>query len=161
MGAESITKQSLGFGQQSDAVPYDKMKENILEAAKKVFRPEFLNRLDEILVFHALSKEDLIKILNLEIEKVCNRLKHRSIELVLDDKARDFLVAKGYDPNYGARPMRRSVERYLEDPLAEEILKGNIHGASPVVVTAGDEMLTFSQDHSDSETESITEEAES
>ena len=161
VGAESITKQSLGFGQQSDAVPYDKMKENILEAAKKVFRPEFLNRLDEILVFHALSKEDLIKILNLEIEKVCNRLKHRSIELVLDDKARDFLVAKGYDPNYGARPMRRSVERYLEDPLAEEILKGNIHGSSPVIVTTGDEKLTFSQDHSDSETESITEEAES
>ncbi len=161
VGAEAITKTSLGFGQRSEEVSYDKMKENIMESAKKVFRPEFLNRLDEVVVFRALSREDLIQILNLEITKVSERLKHRNIHLVLDEKAKDFLVGKGYDPTYGARPMRRSVERYLEDPLAEEILRGNIHGSSPVTVTTdGDgDKLVFNQDHSDSEPESITEEA--
>lgn len=159
VGAESVTKQSLGFGNQSDQVPYDKMKEGIMDAAKKVFRPEFLNRLDDILVFRALEKSNLIHILDLEITKVCERLKHRSIDLVLDEKAKEFLVSKGYDPAYGARPMRRAVERYLEDPLAEEILKGNIHGPSPVNVSAEEEKLVFVQDHENSEPESITEEA--
>ncbi len=159
VGAESVTKQSLGFGNNSDQVPYDKMKEGIMDAAKKVFRPEFLNRLDDILVFRSLEKTNLIKILDLEIEKVCERLKHRNINLVLDTKAKDLLVTKGHDPAYGARPMRRAVERYLEDPLAEEILKGNIHGSSPVDVSAKDDKLVFVQDHENSEPESITEEA--
>lgn len=159
VGADAVTKQSLGFGNQTDEVSYDKMKEGIMEAAKKVFRPEFLNRLDEILVFRALNKDNLIKILDLEITKVCERLKDRDISLVLDEKAKDFLVTKGYDPAYGARPMRRAVERYLEDPLAEEILKGNIIGIAPVRVTSGEKTLVFQQDKENSEPESITEEA--
>ena len=99
------------------------MRDKIMDEAKKTFRPEFLNRLDDIIVFRSLTKPDLIQILDLEISKVMQRLKAKNIVLQLDEKAKDFLVSKGYDPLYGARPMRRAVERSLEDPLAEEILR--------------------------------------
>src|ERR1051325_6422475 len=121
------------------------MREKILEEARKTFRPEFLKRLDDIIVFRSLTKPDLIEILDLEIEKVMGRLKGKNLNLTLDAKAKDFLVEKGYDPTYGARPMRRSVERYLEDPLAEELLKGNLHEGEPVDVTAEDGKLVFRQ----------------
>jgi len=104
-----------------------------------------LNRLDDVIVFRSLTKPDLISILDLEIQKVTARLQHRKIRLELDEKAKDFLVQKGYDPTYGARPMRRSVERYLEDPLAEELLRGNLHENDPVQVTLGEDKLVFSQ----------------
>lgn len=116
-----------------------------MDEAKRLFRPEFLNRLDDIIVFRSLTKPDLIAILDLEINKVCERLKHRNFVLRLDEKAKDFLVEKGYDPQYGARPMRRAVERYLEDPLAEEILKGSFHDGEPIQVTVQDDKLHFSQ----------------
>ena len=121
------------------------MREKILDDAKKVFRPEFLNRLDDVIVFRSLNKPDLIQILELEVKKVMERLKGRKIQLQLDDKAKDFLVEKGYDPIYGARPMRRSVERYLEDPLAEEILKGHLHDNDPIQVTVEGDKLVFQQ----------------
>jgi ATP-dependent Clp protease ATP-binding subunit ClpC len=123
----------------------EKMRDKILEETKKVFRPEFLNRLDDVIVFRSLSKPDLIEILGLEVNKVMQRLKAKNIQLTLDDKAKDFLVEKGYDPAYGARPMRRAVERYLEDPLAEEILRGKFHDKGPVLVTVELEKLAFSQ----------------
>ena len=122
------------------------MREKILDEAKRTFRPEFLNRLDDVIVFRSLTKPDLIEILDLEINKVMERLiKNRNIALQLDEKAKDFLVGKGYDPQYGARPMRRAVERFLEDPLAEEILKGNLHDGEPISVSADDDHLTFNQ----------------
>src|SRR6185295_19374363 len=93
----------------------------------------------------SLTKPDLIEILDLEIGKVMERLKAKNLMLSLDAKAKDFLVEKGYDPTYGARPMRRSVERFLEDPLAEELLKGNLHEGEPVDVTADADKLVFSQ----------------
>ena len=146
VGAETIRKQtSIGFLKSSDEASYDKMKEKILEESKKAFRPEFLNRLDDVLVFHALNKPDLIGILDLEIQKVIERLKSRNIDLKLDEKAKDYLVEKGYDPTYGARPMRRAVERFLEDPLAEEILKGKLHDNSPIQVTLEKDKLVFLQ----------------
>ena len=146
VGSETIKKTaSIGFGKASEEGDYEKMRDRILEEAKKAFRPEFMNRLDDVIVFRSLTKPDLITILDLEINKVLGRLKARNITLQLDDKAKDFLVEKGYDPAFGARPMRRSVERYLEDPLAEEILKGTFHENEPVVVSAGKDKLTFSQ----------------
>src|SRR5689334_3678487 len=146
VGSDTIKKQSsLGFSPITDESSYEKMREKILEEAKKTFRPEFLNRLDDIVVFRSLTKPDLIEILDLEINKVMERLKARNIILQLDEKAKDFLVTKGYDPNYGARPMRRAVERSLEDPLAEEILKGSFHEGEPIQVSAENDKLTFSQ----------------
>jgi ATP-dependent Clp protease ATP-binding subunit ClpC len=146
VGAETIKKQStMGFSPISDENSYEKMREKIMDEAKRQFRPEFLNRLDDIIVFRSLTKPDLIEILDLEIAKVMERLKAKNLVLTLDSKAKDFLVEKGYDPTYGARPMRRSVERYLEDPLAEELLKGNLHEGDPVEVTAENGKLVFIQ----------------
>src|SRR5262252_9053780 len=146
VGSDTIKKQStLGFSPITDQHSYEKMREKILEEARKTFRPEFLNRLDDIVVFRSLTKPDLIQILDLEISKVMERLKTRNIVLQLDDKAKDFLVGRGYDPQYGARPMRRAVERSLEDPLAEEILKGVFHEGEPIIVSADNDKLTFSQ----------------
>jgi ATP-dependent Clp protease ATP-binding subunit ClpC len=146
VGAETIKKNStMGFSPISDQNSYEKMREKIMDEAKRQFRPEFLNRLDDIIVFRSLTKPDLIQILDLEIKKVMERLKGKNLQLILDEKAKDFLVEKGYDPTYGARPMRRSVERFLEDPLAEEILKGSLHEGEPVNVTVEDNKVVFSQ----------------
>jgi ATP-dependent Clp protease ATP-binding subunit ClpC len=146
VGAETIRKQSsLGFSPISDESSYERMRDKIMEEAKRQFRPEFLNRLDDIIVFRSLTKPDLIQILDLEINKVMERLKGKKLVLTLDEKAKDFLVEKGYDPTYGARPMRRSVERFLEDPLAEEILKGSLHEGDPVQVTVDENKLVFKQ----------------
>jgi ATP-dependent Clp protease ATP-binding subunit ClpC len=146
VGSDTIRKQStLGFSPITDENSYEKMRDKIMDEAKKTFRPEFLNRLDDIIVFRSLTKPDLIEILGLEVTKVMQRLKARNIVLQLDDKAKDHLVSKGYDPLYGARPMRRAVERSLEDPLAEEILRGAFHEGEPVLVTVGGDRLVFSQ----------------
>ena len=146
VGAETIRKNTtIGFGSAREEGGYEKMRDKILEEAKKAFRPEFLNRLDDILVFHSLIKSDLEQILLLEVKKVSERLKAKKIILVLDAKAQDFLVEKGNDPMYGARPMRRAVERYLEDPLAEEILRGTLHDNDPIEVSVEDGKLTFKQ----------------
>ena len=146
VGAEMIKKgATMGFAPITDEGTYDKMRDKIMEEAKRVFRPEFLNRLDDVIVFRSLTKPDLIEILDLEIQKVVVRLKARNLTFELDEKSKDLLVEKGYDPTYGARPMRRSVERHLEDPLAEELLKGTLHDGEPVQVTVQDGKLIFTQ----------------
>ncbi len=146
VGAETIRKNStIGFSVGSEEQNYEKMRDKIMDEAKRAFRPEFMNRLDDIIVFHTLTKPDLIEILDLEITKVMHRLKAKNIQLVLDQKAKDFLVEKGYDPVYGARPMRRAVERFLEDPLAEEILRGRFQDNVPITVTVEGDKLAFTQ----------------
>jgi ATP-dependent Clp protease ATP-binding subunit ClpC len=145
VGADLIRRQTtMGFGAPKDTQDYDTMRDKILEETKRVFKPEFLNRLDEIIVFRTLSKPDLLQIVDLEVDKVKRRLKLKEIEIVLDEPAHEFVINKGYDPTYGARPMRRAVERYLEDPLAEELLKGTVKAGDIVEVTvAGDDKLAF------------------
>src|SRR6266436_532524 len=146
VGSDTIKKQSsLGFSPITDESSYEKMREKIMDEARKTFRPEFLNRLDDLIVFRSLTKPDLVEILDLEISKVMQRLKARNIILQLDEKAKDHLVSKGYDPQYGARPMRRAVERSLEDPLAEEILRGAVHDGEPILVSVENDHLSFTQ----------------
>ena len=146
VGSDTIKKQTtMGFSPIRDEDSYEKMRDKIMDDAKKTFRPEFLNRLDDLIVFRALTRQDLVEILGLEVGKVMARLKSKNILLELDDKSKDFLVEKGYDPMYGARPMRRSVERFLEDPLAEEILKGSLHPGEPISVTTEGDKLVFKQ----------------
>jgi ATP-dependent Clp protease ATP-binding subunit ClpC len=145
VGADLIRRQTtMGFGAPRDSQDYETMRDKILEETKRVFKPEFLNRLDEIIVFRTLSKPDLLKIVDLEVDKVKRRLKLKEIEIVLDEPAHEFVINKGYDPTYGARPMRRAVERYLEDPLAEELLKGTVKAGDIVEVkVASDGKLAF------------------
>jgi ATP-dependent Clp protease ATP-binding subunit ClpC len=150
VGAELLKRTStMGFSSISDENSYERMKEKIMDEAKKVFRPEFINRLDDIIVFRSLTKPDLLEILDLEISKVMIRLKGKQLHLTLDQSARDLLVEKGYDPTYGARPMRRAVERYLEDPLAEEILKGSLLPIEPITATVEEGKLAFKQKATD------------
>ncbi len=152
VGAELIKKQTtLGFGAPNLDDNYDSMRGKILEETKRVFKPEFLNRLDDIIVFHTLTKPDLIQIVNLEMSKVIERIRTKDVHLTLDTTAQEFLIEKGYDPTYGARPMRRAVERYLEDPMAEEILRGNIKPGDTVTVKRDGEKLAFSVDKSTAE----------
>ncbi|MBB5352325.1 ATP-dependent Clp protease ATP-binding subunit ClpC [Haloferula luteola] len=147
VGASSVKRQtSLGFGAMSeDEADFEGMKEKIIEEAKRHYRPEFLNRLDELVVFHMLEKKDLDKIVDLEVGKLLKRLREKEIAMQLDASARDLLVKKGYDPSYGARPMRRAVERFLEDPLAEAILRGDVKAGDSVKVVCleGKEELQF------------------
>ncbi|HET9801015.1 MAG TPA: ATP-dependent Clp protease ATP-binding subunit, partial [Chthoniobacterales bacterium] len=147
VGAELLKKQTtLGFGAPREGHDYDSMRDKIMEETKRVFKPEFLNRLDEITVFHSLTKENLLQIVDLEVDKVKVRLKAKEVEIILDSTAHEFVIEKGYDPNYGARPMRRAVERYLEDPLAEEILRGHVKAGTKVQVAAKDGKLVFQSD---------------
>ena len=147
VGASSIKRQtSLGFGaMQEDEGDFEGMKEKILEEAKKHFKPEFLNRLDDTVVFHMLEKKALNVIVDLECSKLFDRLEEKGITLKLEKAARELLMEKGYDPNYGARPMRRAVERYLEDPLAESLLRADINEGDVIKVSRkkGSEELTF------------------
>lgn len=144
VGAELIKKQTaLGFGVSKPQDNYESMREKILAEAKKVFKPEFLNRLDDVIVFHSLTRLDLERIVNLEVAKVVERIRTKEINLCLDSTAIEFLIEKGYDPAYGARPMRRAVERFLENPMAEELLRGNLKGGDQVDVKRDGEKLSF------------------
>src|SRR5438309_3678439 len=146
VGSDTIKKQTtLGFSPISDENSYEKMREKIMEEAKKTFRPEFLNRLDDIVVFRSLTKPDLVQILDLEISKVMQRLKARNIVLQFDEKAKDFLVSKGHDPAYGARPMPRADERLLVDPLGVAIMNVSFHEREPIQVSAVNDNVTFLQ----------------
>lgn len=144
VGAETLKKQtSLGFGAPKIEESHEGMRDKVMEETKRVFKPEFLNRLDDIIVFHSLQKSDLEHIVELEVKKVIDRLKAKDITVILEPDAKEFLIAKGYDPQYGARPMRRAVERYLEDPVAEEILRGSFHAGQELHVFKEDDKLAF------------------
>jgi ATP-dependent Clp protease ATP-binding subunit ClpC len=145
VGAELIKRQTaLGFDASSDHGSYEAMRDKILDEAKRVFKPEFLNRLDDMIVFHQLERNDLITIVDLEVTKVIERVRGKNIKVRLDGGAIAFLINKGYDPIYGARPMRRAVEKFLEDPLAEEFLRGNIKQGDTLEVHAAGEQLALS-----------------
>jgi ATP-dependent Clp protease ATP-binding subunit ClpC len=153
VGAEQIKRQtSLGFiAMQQDVADNDGIKGKIHEAAKKFFKPEFLNRLDDIVIFRMLEKTQLTTIVDLEVSKVVARLKKKNIHITLDDGAREFLMKEGYDPQYGARPMRRAVEKHIEDPLAEHLLRGDVREADVVKVSFDEEnkRLKFAADRTE------------
>jgi len=145
IGTKDIKKGGgVGFTHQRGDIPYDQMKTTVLEELRRRLNPEFLNRVDEVIVFHALEKEHMFKIVDILVGDVSERLKERGSVIELTPAAREFLVEKGFDPEYGARPIRRVIQRYLEDPLAEEMLKGAFSDGGVIVVDRGDEGLVFS-----------------
>ncbi len=146
IGADTVRKAGgLGFAPMNEDHNYGDMKTKLLDEAKRAFKPEFMNRLDDIIVFRNLSKPDMVQIVHLEVAKVKSRLKYQDVEISLTPAATDFLIEKGYDPQFGARPLRRAVEKYLQDPLAEEILRGNIKPSETIEVTVVDDKLAFNQ----------------
>lgn len=146
VGADLIRKETtMGFITRDDAKSsYDKMKEIVLGELKKAFRPEFLNRVDETIVFKPLSKEDLTVIVDILLKDVNKRLEEKGLALVASKKAKKFLVEKGYDPKFGARPLRRTIEDYIEDPLSEEVLKGKFPYGTEIKADAKEDKLVFS-----------------
>ena len=144
-GAHTIKKQrSMGFGSSaSDEKSYEAMRENIMDEVKRIFRPEFLNRVDEIIVFHALEQEEIDRIAALMLSNVQKRLRERDIDLEVDDSALKLLSAAGYDLQYGARPLRRAIQRMVEDALSEEILEGKVKLGDRVSMSAQDGKLVF------------------
>jgi ATP-dependent Clp protease ATP-binding subunit ClpC len=146
IGAAEIRKAAgLGFAPTKEEHTYEEMKSKLLDEAKRVFKPEFMNRLDDLIVFRNLNKQDMTQIVELEVAKVKSRMKYKDVEIVLTQAATDFLIDKGYDAQFGARPLRRAVEKYLQDPLAEEILRGTIKPSETVEVTVADGKLIFNQ----------------
>ena len=148
VGAHILQRtQAMGFGAGIDSgLDYEKTKEKVMDEMKRVFRPEFLNRINDIVLFRSLSREDMGKIVEIELAKIGERLGEQNLQIKLDAAAKEFLVGKGWDEKYGARPLKRALERELEDPMAEEILKGKIQKDGGIVkVTEKDGKLAFSQ----------------
>ena len=145
VGAAAIQRQSkMGFGAAKSLVgDYESIKENVMDEAKKAFKPEFLNRISDLIVFHGLTRKDLVKIVDLEISKVQKRLVEKKIHIDLATEAKELIIDHGYDEKYGARPLRRSIESLLEDPLAEALLSGDINEEDSVSVNRKGEALVF------------------
>ncbi len=143
IGARQITMHApMGFTTGSQEQSYAKMKETVLAELKKTFNPEFMNRIDEVIVFHPLSKEHMRKIVDLMLQRLQLQLNEKRITLMMSDDAKEFIIDKGYDPQFGARPLRRAIQRYVEDLLAEEMLRGGLTEGSTVRVKAGVDVLT-------------------
>ncbi|MFC1805025.1 ATP-dependent Clp protease ATP-binding subunit [Candidatus Omnitrophota bacterium] len=144
VGADLIRKSSsLGFKAQDENLSYQDMKDKLLEQVKRTFKPEFLNRIDDIIVFRPLSKEDLNKIVDIEVGFLTERLKEQGITLEVSAKAKEFLIEKGFDPVFGARPLKRTIQRYLEDPLASDIIAKKFKGGAKVQADRKNEELVF------------------
>ncbi len=144
VGAELIRRTgSLGFKSQKEEITYEEMKSKLLEEVKRTFKPEFLNRIDDTIVFRPLVKEDLHKIIDIEIGMVVERLKEQNITLSVNQEAKEFLIEKGFDPVFGARPLKRTIQRFLEDPLASEIISKKYKEGSVVNVLCKNEELIF------------------
>jgi ATP-dependent Clp protease ATP-binding subunit ClpC len=140
IGADLIRNQSgFGFGKKTPEASYEKMKEMLHKEVEHHFRPEFLNRLDDTIVFKALTREDLQTVVDYELAKVFNRLTDRGLKLELTAQAKEFLIDKGYNPEFGARPLRRAIEHYIEDPLSEAVLRGDFKGKNLVKIDVQDE----------------------
>ncbi|MBI4386981.1 MAG: ATP-dependent Clp protease ATP-binding subunit, partial [Elusimicrobia bacterium] len=149
VGARLISKgKSLGFVPQveSEERDYKTMKDTVMEEVRRVFNPEFINRVDEIIVFHPLMEAEMKQILGLMLKRVETRISTQGYKLEVSEEARKFLVETGFDPNYGARPLQRTIQRTLEDPLAEDILQKKFEGKGVIYVQLDetDKKLLFS-----------------
>lgn len=141
----------FGFGESTVKTNYDKIKGTIEESVKRVFSPEFLNRVDEMIIFRQLEKEDIVRIVDIGIGRLLSRIQLQGVKIEVAKSALEFLAEKGYDQNYGARPLRRAIQKFLEDPLSEEILKGNLKDGDKIKVKhkKGSDELTFNDDKND------------
>jgi len=147
LGADQIKKSSeVGFGAPEGMQDYEHMKQKMEEAVKKQFKPEFLNRLNDVVVFRPLSREGLIEVIDIEIKKLEKRLLRREVFITLDETAKNFLVDKGFQPDMGARPLRRTIEQYLEDPLAERLLMSPNEGRRCTVSSDGEKLVFVDQE---------------
>ena len=135
----------IGFSKGDESSDYDTMKNRIMEEVKRLFNPEFINRVDEIVVFRHLNKEDMVQIVDIVVEEMLDKVADRDIGILLTKGAREFIAEKGFDPVFGARPLKRTIQKYIEDPIAEEMLKGNFSDGSRIQVKKKGDGLDFSE----------------
>jgi ATP-dependent Clp protease ATP-binding subunit ClpC len=146
LGAELLKKQgSIGFAPTKAEVTFEKLKGQLLDEVKRTFKPEFLNRIDEVIVFHPLSQDNLVKIVELEISMVKERLREQGISVEVDQSGKELLVEKGFDPVYGARPLKRVIQRLLEDPLAESVIAHRVKPGTALRAFRKGEVLDFDE----------------
>ena len=143
LGTEDLQHQEVGF-HRKDETDEQRMRKSVETALKQAFRPELLNRIDDVLIFHPLTQENLEKIVDLIIKDVVQRLAERNLSLELSAKAKAWLAKKGYDPIYGARPLRRVVQRYIENPISTGILQGKFKEGVTIIIDVQDNNLSFS-----------------
>jgi ATP-dependent Clp protease ATP-binding subunit ClpC len=144
VGANFINKATVGFGATGEDADYEKMKERVMDELKRTFRPEFLNRVDDLIVFHALSEEHIRQIVEIMLDELNHRIEEFSLHIEVSDEVKGMLLKEGFDPNYGARPLRRVIQRRLEDGISEEMLQGKIAPGDTVAVMVDDkESLVF------------------
>jgi ATP-dependent Clp protease ATP-binding subunit ClpC len=145
LGTAELKRKAIGFTQDTEAVSYENIKAKVTEALKRQFRPEFLNRIDEVIVFHELTMDEVKSIVDLMMARVRTQLMSQALELALSDQAKELLATQGYDPQLGARPLRRAIQRMLEDPLSEKVLFGEFPAKSTVLVDVDEDGngLTF------------------
>jgi ATP-dependent Clp protease ATP-binding subunit ClpC len=136
LGTADLRKASVGFGKSDEAVTYERMKEKVTDALKQHFRPEFLNRIDEVIVFHELSREEVIQIVDLMMRRVAVQLESQGIGIEITQAAKQLLAERGYDPTLGARPLRRAIQRLVEDPLSERLLYKEFRAGEIVIIDA-------------------------
>ncbi len=134
LGTAELHRKSFGFVQETDEVSYAKIREKVMEALKRSFRPEFLNRIDEVIVFHELTMDEVKEIVDLLLERVRVQLQVQDLDMVLSDSAKELLAREGYDPELGARPLRRAIQRLLEDPLSEKVLHHDFEVDATILV---------------------------
>jgi ATP-dependent Clp protease ATP-binding subunit ClpC len=134
LGTAELRKKSIGFSSDDDEMGYRRMQEKVTDALKRHYRPEFLNRVDEVIVFHELTMEEVTLIVDLLLVRVRSQLESQALDLALSDSAKDLLAAKGYDPQLGARPLRRALQRYLEDPMSERVLNKDFPAGATILV---------------------------
>jgi ATP-dependent Clp protease ATP-binding subunit ClpC len=142
LGTQEFQRQAIGFSRQEKS-EQQRLRSAVDDELKRTFRPEFLNRVDDIVIFQPLAEEHLKKIVDLLILEVEKRLADRNIRLELDDEAKAWLLKRGYEPAYGARPLRRAIQRYVENPLSSRILQGEIKDGEAVVVGVSGDVLSF------------------
>jgi ATP-dependent Clp protease ATP-binding subunit ClpC len=135
LGTADLRKTKIGFAEASDELNYDKMREKVMDALKLHFRPEFLNRIDEVIVFHELTLDEVKLIVDLLLVRVRDQLESQALDLVLTEDAKTLLAKKGYDPQLGARPLRRAIQQLLEDPLSEKVLFKEFSAGSTILVS--------------------------
>jgi ATP-dependent Clp protease ATP-binding subunit ClpB len=145
LGGEFLV--NLGEGED-----VDKVRDDIMDLVKASFRPEFFNRIDEVILFHRLKKNQMAAIVDIQLARLKTLLEERKITLELDEGARAFLAEKGYDPAYGARPLKRVIQKHIQDPLAEQVLSGKVRDGDTVAITAGSDRLLFMPSHEETDT---------
>ncbi|MBS1271410.1 MAG: Negative regulator of genetic competence ClpC/MecB [Candidatus Marinimicrobia bacterium] len=151
IGTNKMKHQTFGFGGTDEESVYEAMKSRVEDEVKKIFNPEFLNRLDNTIIFRPLSREDLLKIVDNLVEEIRENTQSNDFDVELTQEAKEFLIGKGYNFDYGARPLRREIQRHIEDPIAEQILKGELSDHGLIKVDVEDGELTFEQESLDTE----------